>query len=523
MVAGAEQPPPGARHGVTAIPRHARVAAAASAILLAAAVGCGQTSAAPADDAPADVAPAATTPAEATPPQGAAAQAPAPEVAPPQVVAPQAAPHPSPPGLRRTAITDAVARVAPAVVTVQTEVIQHTAADPFDVFFGGRPADRASAGLGSGFITRSDGVIVTNAHVVAGATKVNVALRDGTTYPAKVVGVDEMNDLAVLRINAQHLPVAPLGSSNDLAIGEWVIAIGNPYGFFLGNSEPSVTVGVISGSGRNLVGQAEGGGVYVDMIQTDAAINPGNSGGPLVNALGEVIGVNSSIYTPSGGSVGLGFAIPISRAKRVTEDLLLHGAVRRPWIGVQLRLPDANQNPRAALNSGVVIRTVVPGSPAARAGLEPGDVIERAGDRTLHNPYDWEAELLDVRVGESMPVTIRRAGRAISASVAVADLPEVSAPKVQVLRELELVTLTPSIRAERSIRSEQGAVIYKVSDRVSNELGIQGGDVIVQVNRTPITSADQAARALNYYGGRGPIRMYFERNGQVFTTDFSIQ
>ncbi len=133
-----------------------------------------------------------------------------------------------------------------------------------------------------------------------------MALRDGTTYPAKVVGVDETNDLAVLRINAQHLPVAPLGSSDDLMIGEWAIAIGNPYGFFLGNTEPSVTAGVISGTGRNLVGQAEGGGVYVDMIQTDASINPGNSGGPLVNALGEVIGVNSSIYTPSGGSVGSG-------------------------------------------------------------------------------------------------------------------------------------------------------------------------------------------------------------------------
>ena len=219
---------------------------------------------------------------------------------------------------------------------------------------GGR-SDRTTQGLGSGFIIRPDGVIVTNAHVVSGATAVNVALRDGTTYPAKVVGVDETNDLAVLRIDAQHLPVAPLGNSDDLIIGEWAIAIGNPYGFFLGNTEPSVTAGVISGTGRNLVGQAEGGGVYVDMIQTDAAINPGNSGGPLVNALGEVIGVNSSIYTPSGGSVGLGFAIPINRARRVTEDLLAHGAVRRPWIGVQLRLPDA-ANPRpcspAASRSG---------------------------------------------------------------------------------------------------------------------------------------------------------------------------
>ncbi len=422
-------------------------------------------------------------------------------------------------GLRRTRITEAVARVSPAVVTVQTEAVAPS--DPFDSFFGGR-SDRTTQGLGSGFIVRADGVIVTNAHVVSGATTVNVASRDGTTYPAKIVGVDEVNDLAVLRINAQHLPVAPLGNSDDLLIGEWAIAIGNPYGFFLGNTEPSVTAGVISGTGRNLVGQAEGGGVYVDMIQTDASINPGNSGGPLVNALGEVIGVNSSIYTPSGGSVGLGFAIPVNRVKRVIEDLLAHGAVRRPWIGVQLKLPDT-PNPRDMLTGGVVVRTVVPGSPAARAGVHPGDVILQSRGRPLHNPYDWEAELLDLRVGESVPLVVKRGARTFTDTVQVADLPDVTAPKVEVLKELQLVTVTPAIRAERGIRSTHGAVIYSVTPRVSDDLGIRAGDVILQVNRTPITSADQAARALNYYANRGTIRMYFEHNGQVFTTDFSVQ
>jgi len=421
--------------------------------------------------------------------------------------------------VRRTHITDAVARVSPAVVTVQTQAV--AAADPFDSFFGGRP-DRTTQGLGSGFIVRQDGVIVTNAHVVSGASSVNVALRDGTTYPAKVVGVDETNDLAVLRINAQHLPVAPLGSSDDLLIGEWAIAIGNPYGFFLGNTEPSVTAGVISGTGRNLVGQAEGNGMYVDMIQTDASINPGNSGGPLINALGEVVGVNSSIYTPSGGSVGLGFAIPINRAKRVVEDLLAHGAVRRPWIGVQLRLSESN-NPRDLLTGGVVVRSVAPGSPAARAGLAPGDIIVQSRGRPMHNPYDWEAELLDLRVGETAPLLVRRGTREYADTVQVADLPDVTAPKVEVLKELQLVTLTPAIRAEKNIRSTHGAVIYSVTPRVSDELGIRSGDVILQVNRTPVAGADQAARALNYYAGRGLIRMYFEHNGQVFTTDFNIQ
>ena len=423
---------------------------------------------------------------------------------------------------RRTAITDAVARISPSVVTIQTTTVERVAADPFELFFGGRSGERRGAGLGSGFIIRADGVIVTNAHVVSGASSVSTALRDGTTYPARIVGVDEANDLAVLKIEARNLPVAPLGSSDGLLIGEWAIAIGNPYGFLLGNSEPSVTAGVISGTGRNLVGRGEGNGIYVDMIQTDASINPGNSGGPLVDALGQVIGVNSSIYSPTGGSIGLGFAIPINRAKRVVEDLLLHGAVRTPWIGVKLQNAPFG-DPRALLTAGAVVRSVTPGSPAARAGIRPGDVILRSRDRVLRNAYDWQAELLDLRVGEQVPLVIRRDGREQQIKVAVTDLPEVSAPKVQVLRELELVSLTPAIRAERGVRTARGAVIYRATERVQEELGLQPGDVIVQINRSPIADASEAARALDYYGGRGPIRVFFERSGQVYSTDFVIQ
>ena len=425
---------------------------------------------------------------------------------------------------RRTAITDAVARVAPAVVTVQTETVFRSPVDPFAFFFGNNNAGNGTqtrAGIGSGFIVQPNGVIVTNAHVVAGATNVSVALRDGTTYPAKILGSDETNDLAVLKIEAKSLPTAPLGGSHDLLIGEWVIAIGNPYGFVLGNSEPSVTAGVISATGRNLVGQSEGQGVYVDMIQTDASINPGNSGGPLVNAAGEVIGVNSSIYTPSGGSIGLGFAIPIDRAKRVTDDLLAHGTVRRPWIGVKLGLPQ--QNNRNALRGGAVIQTVSPGSPAATAGLEVGDVIVQSRDRAVRNAYDWEAELLEMHVGEDANLRVRHGTRERTVTVRVADLPEVSAQKVAVLKEIELLTLTPAIRAERSVRAGQGAVVYKVSERVGEELGIQAGDVIVQVNRTAITDAQQAGRLLESMTGRGPIRMIVERGGFLVSIDFQIR
>ncbi|HPV77672.1 MAG TPA: trypsin-like peptidase domain-containing protein, partial [Gemmatimonadaceae bacterium] len=342
------------------------------------------------------------------------------------------------------------------------------------------------------------------------------------TYQATLVGMDEANDLAVIRITARNLPVATLGTSEQLLIGEWAIAIGNPFGFVLGNTEPSVTAGVVSATGRNLLGRSEGNGIYLGMIQTDASINPGNSGGPLVNAVGEVIGVNTSIYTPSGGSIGLGFAIPINRARRIVDDLLDHGSVRRPWIGEKLR-SSPSDNPRDIVTAGVIVQSIIPGSPAARAGLQPGDQIVRTRGRALRNVFDWEAERLDMRVGEAVPLVVRRGGREVTLTVTVADLPEVSAPRVTVLRELELVTLTPSIRAERGLRSSRGALVVRTSDRIQNEIGLQEGDLIVQINRTTIEQAADVSRAFDAQGGRAGIRLVFERRGYFYTTDFVIQ
>ena len=423
---------------------------------------------------------------------------------------------------RRNAITAAVSKVSPAVVTVQTEAVDQTPQDPFDIFFGGRAQPRTQAGLGTGFIVRNDGVIVTNAHVVAGATRVSVMMRDGTVYPAKVLGEDETNDIAVLRITAKNLPELKLGNSNNLVIGEWAIAIGNPFGFYLGNSEPSVSVGVISATQRNLVSPSEGQASYFDMIQTDAAINPGNSGGPLVNADGEVIGVNSSIFSPSGGSVGLGFAIPINRVARVGDDLLTHGSIRSPWIGVTLKqIPSSN--PRDIIAQGAVVGTVAPGSPAATAGLQPGDVIMREGSRAVRNPFDWNAALLDLRVGSPARLHVKRGTREFDVDVKVSDRPEVTAAKVQVLRELELVTVTPAIAADRRLRRQSGALIYNVSQFVSDQTGLQKGDVIIQINNYPVRTAEDAAKVIDAMGGRSYLRVMLERQGQLFVTEFVIR
>jgi serine protease Do len=423
---------------------------------------------------------------------------------------------------RRTAIVEAVGRVAPSVVSIRVQARRQVTEGPsFFDFFLPQQREQVYETFGTGFAFRPDGHIITNQHVVAAAQSVTVSLRDGSDLEARVVGEDATTDIAVLKVERRDIPVAPLGRSTDLMVGEWVVAIGNPYTYLLGNAEPTVTAGVVSATGRNILPSRDQAGMYLDMIQTDAPINPGNSGGPLANALGQVIGVNSSIFGRTGESIGLGFAIPIERALRVADEIIRTGSVRRAWTGLEVA---GAQNMREWKRSGgVVVRQVAPGSPAARAGIDQGSVLVQANGRPLRNFLDWEAVKLDLHVGDVVEVVERQGDRTVSRRITTGDLPTVTAEKVNVLRGLELVTVTPAVRSERGIRSESGALIFRVTREVSSATGLTEGDVILAVNRTRVSNAQQVAAALDAMRPRELFRIYFERGGQVAYTDLTFR
>jgi serine protease Do len=417
---------------------------------------------------------------------------------------------------RRTALVTAAERAANAVVSISATARQEARArSPWDFFFVPERT-RLVQGYGTGFVTRPNGVIVTNQHVVANAERVVVTLADGTDLPATVLGEDPLTDIAVLQVKRQGLSPVSTGRSSDLMIGEWVVALGNPYAFLLGNSEPTVTVGVVSGTNRNILPSGEQTGLYFDMIQTDAAINPGNSGGPLTNALGEVVGVNSSIFTTTGGSVGLGFAIPIERALRVADEIIKHGTVRRAWLGLEVEGASAMRSWKTA--GGVTVSSVAPGGPAAKASLRKGDVLTEANGRPLRNYLDWEAVKLDLHVGDAVELSVRNGRQTSQRRLVSGDLPTVTAEKYTVLEDLELINLTPAVRAERGIRSEQGVLIFKISPAVSAATGLLEGDVILAINRTPVRAAPQIGELLNVRPGE-VVRVYLEREGQITFTD----
>jgi serine protease Do len=247
------------------------------------------------------------------------------------------------------------------------------------------------------------------------------------------------------------------------------------------------------------------------MIQTDAAINPGNSGGPLVDASGDVVGVNSFILSESGGNVGLGFAIPIERAMHVARDLRTYGRVRRGWTGIQIAEPGANSDSwRRQL--GVVVQRVAPGSPGAAAQIAEGDTIIRVGSRPVRNFLDWEASLLDLGVGDTLHVAVRRGGEIAAVAVRAAELPSERAQRVS-LGDLELVTVTPAIQAERQLASSRGALVVTAGPETQQALGLQPGDVVLRINNEDISEAQQVKKVIAYFRNRGEVTLWYERHG----------
>jgi len=316
---------------------------------------------------------------------------------------------------RETAITRAIEKVGPAVASINVE--QHVSSISFDPFFGFMyPRDiYPMKSSGSGVVISPDGFVLTNYHVVENADKVTVTLSGGDEYEADIIGSDETTDLSLLKLSGEDFPFAELGNSDGLLIGEWAIALGNPFELFSVSNQPSASLGIVSATNMDF-GMQQSGKVFQDMIQTDAAINPGNSGGPLVNTLGEVIGINTFIFTDYDhfrGSVGIGFAIPINSAKKIAEELRIKGEVDRGYstgLIVQSVTRSISRYLDIPFLKGVIIIEVAKGSPAAKSDLEPGDIILTVNGQSVNKPVDIRTIILenDLRSGDIILLKIYR-------------------------------------------------------------------------------------------------------------------
>lgn len=401
----------------------------------------------------------------------------------------------------------------PAVVNISTtQVVEDPLAfdgggdskspDPFQDFFrhffgedpsGVPPRAYRTHSLGSGFIIREDGYIVTNNHVVDNATEVAVKLSDGREFPARIMGRDRKTDLTLLKINARDLPVVPFGDSEKLQVGEPVMAIGNPFGL-----EGTATTGIVSAKGRVI-----GEGPYDDFIQTDASINPGNSGGPLVNTAGQVVGINTAIYSQTGGSVGIGFAIPINAAKAILPQLEAKGHVTRGWLGLAIQpvTPDLAKALHLPKEQGALVSQVQPDSPAVKAGFKAGDVIVEFDAHSIGKPSDLSRLVAQTPVGRSATVQVLRDGKPLTLTAQIAELPEPQqVAEAGADREklgLAIQPLTPALARELGVPDKSGLVVAGVKDgSPAAEAGIQPGDVIVQVNWKTVRTIADLRRAL---------------------------
>jgi len=370
--------------------------------------------------------------------------------------------------------------------------------DFFDRFFRDRAPNQQreyrQIGQGSGFIISDDGYILTNNHVVGDTDVITVKTNDGREFSAKLIGTDEKSDVAVIKIDGKNLPTMPLGDSDKLEIGEWVIAIGNPFGL-----SETLTFGIVSAKGRSTVGIAD----YEDFIQTDAAINPGNSGGPLIDLEGEAIGINTAIFSSSGGSVGIGFAIPINMAKSIKDQLMKGGKVTRGQLGVMIGelTKDVADYFKLDSTKGVMVNEVLEGSPAQRAGLEVGDIILKMDGRDVEGVGPLRNRIAAITPGTKVKLLIYHNGKEQTVTVSVGELSDTStradAPELSKKLGLTVQDLTEDMSRYYGLRSNEGVVVSSVaSDGLAFRAGIRPGTIILGVNLKKIRSADEFHRAL---------------------------
>ncbi len=445
------------------------------------------------------------------------------------------------PGISRAAssppetFADLADKLSPTVVNIYTTQVVKASRSPHDLFndreipepfrrFFGLPSpfdqdhpqkDQKRTSLGSGVIISKDGYIVTNNHVVENAETINVRLTNFEEYDAKIIGRDPKSDLALLKIAPKNgLPVTAFGDSDKLRVGDWVMAIGNPFGF-----EQTVTAGIVSGKGRSL-----GSGPYESFIQTDASINPGNSGGPLFNLRGEMVGINSAIYSRSGGNIGIGFAIPANMAKNVINQLKEHGSVVRGWLGVMIQpvTPELAAQFKMERPIGALVGEVSPGSPADKAGIKPGDVIVAFNGKEISQVSMLPNLVAETPVGSRAEVTLYRKGALKKLPLVIAKLNEEQVAQTEPAESLNkrlglgVQDLTPEIAAALGITDKHGVLVTGVEPgSPAAEAGLRKGDLILEFNQRPVRDVKTFLNELKGVKTKATVSFFVKREGRT--------
>lgn len=413
--------------------------------------------------------------------------------------------------------------VRPAVVnisTMRTVKVQGGINPFFDDpffrrFFGDQfraPRERKTANLGSGVIVDQSGYILTANHVIQGADEIKVTLSDKREFKGKIIGTDVMTDIGIIKIDAGELPTIKWGDSDRLRVGETVLAIGSPYGL-----SQTVTMGIVSAVGRANVGIAD----YEDFIQTDAAINPGNSGGALVNVRGELVGINTAIFSTSGGYQGIGFAIPTNMAKSVMNSLINKGKVIRGWLGVTIQnlTPELAKQFDLKDEKGVLVGDVIEGSPAEKAGLQRGDIITEFGGRKIDEPNQLRNMVANTEPGQSVEMKIIRENKKVTLKVTISDIPtDMQKPSAReydnLLRGISVQDLTPELYSRFNLPKKlRGVIVTEVAEDSPAALFVMKGDVIQEINRRRISSVDEYAEVVSTISSGKDILLFVFRGG----------